>query len=121
MKRREPHDVDRTIEPEPRIAVALEYSGGGAPRITAKGGGALAEEIIRLAQTHDVPLRSDRDLVQVLAAIELDQEIPEVLYRAVAEVIAFAYLVRGKVPEGFQSRTAARDCRREDETDSLSQ
>jgi flagellar biosynthesis protein len=116
MKRHEPQgDTGRTSAPEQRLAVALEYSGRGAPRVTAKGDGALAAEIIRLAQAHDIPLRSDRDLVQVLAAIELDQEIPEVLYRAVAEVIAFAYLVRGKVPEGFQSRTAARDCRRGDD------
>ena len=114
MKRHEPHEAGHTVEPERRLAVALEYSGNGAPRVTAQGGGALAEEIIRLAQAHDVPLRSDRDLVQVLAAIELDQEIPEVLYRAVAELIAFAYLVRGKVPEGFQGHgPAARDCRRQ--------
>lgn len=110
MKRFKPH-----VEPQRRLAVALEYSGDGAPRVTAQGGGALAEEIIRLAQAHGVPIRSDRDLVQVLAAIELDQEIPEVLYRAVAELIAFAYLVRGKVPEGFQAAPgpAARDCRRQ--------
>lgn len=115
MKRHEPRDAGRAIEQERRLAIALEYSGRGAPRVTAKGGGALAEEIIRLAQAHDVPLRSDRDLVQVLAAIELDQEIPEVLYHAVAELIAFAYLVRGKVPEGFQARHPdTRDSRRED-------
>lgn len=104
MKRHEPRNTGRTIEPERRLAVALEYTGRGAPRVTAQGGGALAEEIIRLAQAHDIPINADRNLVQVLARIELDQEIPEVLYRAVAELIAFAYLVRGKVPEGFQAR-----------------
>lgn len=98
-----PHETDRTIEHERRIAVALEYTGEGAPRVTAQSRGALAEEIVRLAQRHDVPLYPNRDLVQVLARIELDQEIPELLYRAVAEVIAFAYLVRGKVPQGFQT------------------
>lgn len=97
-----PNETGRMIEHERRLAVALEYTGHGAPRVTAQGRGALAEEIVRLAQTHDVPLYPDRNLVQVLAQIELDQEIPELLYRAVAELIAFAYLVRGKVPEGFQ-------------------
>lgn len=114
MKRHKPRDADRTLGQERRLAIALEYSGGGAPRVTAKGDGALAEEIIRLAQAHDIPLRSDRELVQMLGAIELDQEIPEVLYRAVAEVIAFAYLVRGKVPEGFQAHhSGTRNGRRE--------
>ncbi len=94
------------IEHDRRLAVALEYTGHGAPRVTAQGHGALAEEIIRLAQTHDIPLYPNRDLVQVLAQIELDQEIPELLYHAVAELIAFAYMVRGKVPEGFQARPA---------------
>ena len=91
----------RVVEHDRRIAVALEYSGEGAPRVTAKGSGAVAEEIIRLAEAHEVPLRPDRDLVEVLAQVELNQEIPEALYRAVAEVIAFAYLIKGKVPEGW--------------------
>lgn len=87
------------------MAVALEYSGSGAPRVTAKGNDALAEEIIRLAGDNGVPLTEDRDLVEVLSQVELNQEIPEVLYRAVAEVIAFAYLVRGRLPEGFDPGT----------------
>lgn len=99
MKRYKPRASGR----EQRLAVALEYTGHGAPRVTAHGGGALADEIIRLAQAHDIPLHANRDLVQMLAQIELDQEIPEILYRAVAEVIAFAYLARGKVPEGFHA------------------
>ncbi len=87
---------------ERRIAVALEYSGEGAPRVTASGRGITADEILRLAAEHDVPLHADEDLVQVLAQLELGQEIPEALYRAVAEVIAFAYLVKGRLPEGFR-------------------
>lgn len=106
MKPPEPGTADRTIKHDRRLAVALEYTGHGAPRVTAQGHGALAEEIIRLAQAHDIPLYPNRDLVQVLAQIELDQEIPELLYHAVAELIAFAYLIRGKVPEGFQARPA---------------
>ncbi|EAR21730.1 EscU/YscU/HrcU family type III secretion system export apparatus switch protein [Nitrococcus mobilis] len=108
MKPHESGAGGRMIEHDRRLAVALEYTGHGAPRVTAQGHGALAEEIIRLAQAHDIPLYPNRDLVQVLAQIELDQEIPELLYHAVAELIAFAYLVRGKVPEGFQADAATR-------------
>lgn len=93
MKRSSP---TRTIPHDRPVAVALEYTGQGAPRITAKGEGEVAEQILRLAREHDIPLRPDKGLVSVLAKLELNQEIPEGLYRAVAEVIAFAYLVKGK-------------------------
>jgi flagellar biosynthesis protein len=82
-----------------RLAVALEYEHGqGAPRVTAKGGGAVAEQIIALAEQHGIPVRQDKELVAVLGQLDLEQEIPEVLYRVVAEVIAFAYLLKGKFP-----------------------
>jgi flagellar biosynthesis protein len=82
-------------KPPPR-AVALYYDGQRAPRVTAKGQGRVAERILELAREHDVPLHADAALVGLLARIELGDEIPETLYRAVAQVIAFAYLVRGK-------------------------
>lgn len=92
---------ERPLEGKRRIAVALEYSGAkGAPRVTAKGAGELAEAILELAAAHGVPVRADKELVQVLAGLELDQEIPEQLYRVVAEVIAFAYWLKGKRPGG---------------------
>ena len=97
MTRRSP---PRTFSHDRPVAVALEYSGEGAPRVTAKGEGEIAEQIMRLAREHDVPLRPDQGLVSVLARMELNQEIPEGLYRAVAEVIAFAYLIKGRRPPG---------------------
>lgn len=81
-----------------QLAVALEYSGDGAPRVTAKGSGEVAEAIMKAAAEHGIPLRSDHELVEVLAQLPLDTEIPETLYRAIAEVIAFAYLIRGMTP-----------------------
>ena len=82
-------------------AVALKYDQVSAPKVTAKGEAALAEEIIDLARQHGVPLYENKDLVNMLATLELGQEIPELLYRVVAEIIAFAYYLQGKVPEGF--------------------
>ncbi|WP_018717390.1 EscU/YscU/HrcU family type III secretion system export apparatus switch protein [Arhodomonas aquaeolei] len=87
-----------------RIAVALEYSGDSAPRVTASGQGVTADEIRRIAEAHGVPLDANADLAEVLATLPLGQEIPEDLYRAVAEVIAFAYWVRGRVPTGYSAR-----------------
>ncbi|WP_127477489.1 EscU/YscU/HrcU family type III secretion system export apparatus switch protein [Sulfurivermis fontis] len=85
----------------PKNAVALHYDGKRAPRITAKGRGAVAEEIIALAREHGVPLHEDRELVALLAQLELNDEIPRELYLAVAEVIAFAYMVTEKFPPGW--------------------
>lgn len=80
-------------------AVALHYSGKGtAPRVTAKGSGELAEQIIALAREHQIPIQEDPELIQLLAQIELGDEIPELLYIAVAEVLAFAYYVSGRIP-----------------------
>jgi flagellar biosynthesis protein len=82
----------------PGKVVALRYEGVGAPRVTAKGEGLVAEKILELAKEHHIPLHEDPNLVAVLAKLELGDEIPVALYRAVAEVIAFAYMVSGKVP-----------------------
>lgn len=86
---------DRSANQPPR-AVALRYDGEGAPRVTAKGRGHIAERIIEIAQANDVPLHEDTQLVELLAQIELGDEIPRSLYVAVAHVLAFAYMLKGK-------------------------
>ncbi len=78
------------------LAVALQYDGTGAPKVTATGKGVIAEQIIELAKEHDIPLYEEPELVQLLSAVELGSEIPENLYIAVAEIIAFAYQLSGK-------------------------
>jgi flagellar biosynthesis protein len=94
-------DGRRNTGGEPDIAIALSYDGSGAPRVTASGRNLLAESIIAAAEEAGVPLYPDEGLALVLAQIPLGEEIPEDLYRAIAEVIAFAYLLAGKFPEGF--------------------
>lgn len=86
------------FEHEPLKAVALKYDEENAPTVTASGEGDIAEEIIRIAKEHGVPLRQDGLLAGLLSELELGEEIPPVLYRVIAEVIAYAYLVSGKVP-----------------------
>jgi len=88
-----------------RLAIALEYDGANAPTVTAKGMGELADKIIALAKEQNIPLHEDKGLVEVLAEIKLGDEIPENLYRAVAEVIAFAYILTGKFPAGYKAET----------------
>lgn len=87
---------------ESSLAVALKYDGKNAPKVTAKGSQEIAEQIIAVAKAHNVPLSENKELVTLLSSLELGEEIPEILYLAVAEVIAFAYMLKGKVPEGFE-------------------
>jgi flagellar biosynthesis protein len=74
-------------------AVALRYDKqeDRAPRVVAKGKGYLADKIIDVAREHDIPLYKNKNLVQVLEALDLETEIPPELYRAVAEVLAFIF------------------------------
>ncbi len=80
------------------VAVALHWEGNGAPRVTAKGRGETAAHILQLAQQHDIPVEHERELVELLVLVDLDREIPQSLYVAVAEIIAFAYSLKGKLP-----------------------
>lgn len=82
----------------PELAVALQYDGERAPRVTAKGSGELAEQIIALAREHEVPLQENAPMVELLSKLELGEEIPPALYLAVAEIIAFAYYISGRTP-----------------------
>jgi flagellar biosynthesis protein len=82
----------------PDIAIALSYDGKRAPKVTAKGQGLIAGQIIERAQEHNIPLHTDAAMVKVLSKLSLGDEIPRELYLAVAEVIAFIYLLSGKQP-----------------------
>lgn len=86
---------------ESSLAVALKYDGENTPTVTAKGSHELAQQIIDLAKKHNVPLSENKELVTLLSTLELGEEIPEILYLAVAEIIAFAYMLKGKMPKGF--------------------
>lgn len=78
---------------------ALKYdeTQNRAPRMVAKGKGRIAEQIIQVARENDVPMVEDRNLVNVLEALELEDEIPAELYQAVAEVLVFIYKLNGKL------------------------
>ncbi len=82
-----------------KIAVALQYELGkdAAPRVTAKGTGDVAEKIVEIAEGAGVHVEHNEPLAQSLAQLELDQQIPKELYRAVAEVIGFLLRKAGRV------------------------
>ncbi len=86
------------------LAVALHYDEVNAPRVVAKGNDDIAQKIMEIARRHNVPLQENTELVRLLSKVELGEQIPEVLYLAVAEIIAFAYYLRGKVPQAMNKK-----------------
>lgn len=92
---------NRTPGKKSGAAVALKYDGSGAPAVTATGQGATAEEIIQIARDHGVPLYEHPELVEILAKLDLGEEIPDTLYQVIAEILAFAFYLQGKKPEDF--------------------
>ena len=79
------------------LAVALEHDAGrrGAPRIIAKGRGALAEQILQIAFDRGIKVRSDADLAEILAAVEIDSIVPLEALAAVAEILSYVYRAQG--------------------------
>lgn len=79
------------------LAVALEYDKTGAPRVVAKGRGTLGEKIIEVAKAHNIPIEENEVLAGALANVELGDEIPAELYKAVAEVLIFILRMSGRL------------------------
>ena len=87
--------------PVSQLAVALVSSdegGGKAPKVVATGRGHVAEQILELAFAHGVKVRTDPDLAQILAAVDVDTIIPAEAFVAVAEILAYVYRANGQVP-----------------------
>jgi flagellar biosynthesis protein len=79
------------------LAVALHYDKPDAPRVIATGRGQIGENIIAVARAHGVPIEENPGLAEALAEIEIGEEIPVELYRAVAEVLTFILWTSGRL------------------------
>lgn len=97
-----------------RRAVALEYAReqDPAPRVTAKGEGILALRMIEIAHANGVEVREDRDLIRLLATVDVDSPIPVEAFQAVAEILSYIYrrqgALAGKPQTGGASATTPR-------------
>ena len=82
-------------------AVALKYDSNKdrAPTITAKGFGSIASKILDLAQKNGVFIHRDSDMVEILSRLEIGDEIPDSLYKAIAEILAFVYKLNKRYRE----------------------
>ena len=86
-----------SLETKSQLAVALHYDKSGAPRVVAKGRGSIGEKIIEVAKAHDIPIEENEVLAGALANVELGDEIPAELYKAVAEVLIFVLRLSGRI------------------------
>jgi len=89
---------------EAKKAVALLYDQVRAPVLVAKGQGVFAEEIIEVAKAAGVHLAADPVLAETLSYLQLQQEIPEDVYVAVATLLAWAYWLKGEAPQVLTER-----------------
>lgn len=83
------------------VTAALRYTGDGAPNVVAAGRGHVAATILERAREAGVPVHQDPELADALAGLALGAEVPEELWKAVAEVLAWAYALPGAItPNG---------------------
>lgn len=81
----------------PKLAIALHYEKGtNAPVVVAKGKGTIGEKIVEIAKAHDIPIEENEILAGALSKVELGDEIPPDLYKAVAEVLVFVLRLSGR-------------------------
>jgi flagellar biosynthesis protein len=85
------------VKPKHPLAVALHYDRSGAPRVVAKGRGSLGEKIIEVAKANNIPIEENEVLAGALSNVELGEEIPAELYKAVAEVLVFVLRLSGRI------------------------
>lgn len=87
----------------PSQAVALHYDAARdkTPKVVAKGRGGIADRIRELAVEHGIPIRQDDALVELLAQVDLDREIPQELYAAVAEILSWIYRANEAMKQEF--------------------
>ncbi len=80
-------------------AAALKYEKfkNNAPKIVAKGKGYIAEKIIEIAKENNIPIKEDPDLIEMLYKLDIYEEIPEELYKVVAEIFAYIYKISGDI------------------------
>ncbi len=84
-----------------RIAVAIRYDSKSmyAPKVVAKGYGSIASRIKEVARRYGIPVIENRWLARMLVRVEVGGYIPAKLYRAVAEILAYIYQLRGNYHE----------------------
>ena len=91
-----PDNQDLDLSTGYAVALGYDQAQHSAPTVLAKGQGHIAEKIIQIAIDQGIEIRQDSDLLQILKAVDIDEEIPVEAFAAVAEIISFIYQQNGK-------------------------
>ena len=89
-----------SVDEKTKLAIALHYdreNRGAAPVVVAKGKGAIGAKIVEIAKAHDIPIEENEVLAGALSNVEIGDEIPAELYKAVAEVLVFVLRLTGRI------------------------
>jgi len=89
---------DKHKDDQQKKAAALKYNieEDKAPRIVANAKGEIAQKIIGIAEEHNIPIREDQDIVDILVQLNIGEEIPMELYEVIAEILSFIYRLENK-------------------------
>lgn len=87
------HDNTSNKNIHRKKAAALKYdiTSDEAPKVIASGKGTIADKIIEAAEEHNIPIRQDEDIIDILIQLNIGEEIPTELYQAIAEILSFIY------------------------------
>ncbi len=85
-----------TLSTDYAVALGYDMQKNNAPVVLAKGQGEIAHKIIQLALDNNIEIHQDADLLQILKAVDINEEIPVEAFAAVAEIISYIYRQNGK-------------------------
>lgn len=91
------YNDDNALSPEYAVALGYDMEKDNAPKVIAKGQGHVAQKIVQIALDEGIEIHQDADLLQILKAVDIDQEIPLEAFGAVAEIISYIYKTNGKM------------------------
>lgn len=100
-------NIDKPLPMQQAVALAY-HAGDSAPRVVAKGRGALAQRIIEVAQSNQIFVHQSKELVALLMQVDLDEHIPPSLYAAIAEILAWLYRIENGISTQQQMLEATR-------------
>lgn len=90
------HKQEEEFSPVYAVALGYNKENDNAPKVLAKGQNDIAERIIQIAIDEGIEIRKDADLVEILKAVDIDEEIPVEAFAAVAEIISYIYRANQK-------------------------
>lgn len=93
------YNQDDSLSPDYAVALGYDSDKDNAPIVVAKGQGYIAKKIVQIALDEGIEIRQDADLLQILKAVDIDEEIPLEAFGAVAEIISYIYKANGKMKD----------------------